>query len=234
MNDTPSINILSAGAPKTGVRRCAEAWSIETGMAFEIEFATAPRIRERVAEGDTDADIVVAPVPAMDGFVAAGKIVDGSVVPLGEIAAGVVVRNGAEEPDLSSAETLRDALLAADRIVYNEASSGQYIETMIDKLGIADKVAGKTVRVATGAAVMEQLAADGHERTIGFGQITEIRLHERLGVHLVGPLPTEIGKVTAYAVGLSADASDVDAAASLVGFIGSQRGRAIFAETGVE
>jgi len=167
-------------------------------------------------------------------LIAAGKIVDGSMVAIGEIAAGVVVRDGAEEPDLSSAETLRDALLAADRIVYNEASSGQYIETMIDKLGIADKVAGRTVRVANGAAVMEHLAADGHARTIGFGQVTEIRLHESLGVHLVGPLPAEIGKVTAYAAGLATDASNVDAAASLVGFIGSQRGRAIFAETGVE
>jgi len=234
MNGTPSISILSAGAPKTGVRLCAEAWSGETGTSFEIEFATAPRIRERVAEGDTDADIVVAPVAAMEGFIAAGKIVDGSMVPIGEIAAGVVVRDGAEEPDLSSAETLRDALLAADRIVYNEASSGQYIETMIDKLGIADKIAGRTVRVANGAAVMEHLAADGHARTIGFGQVTEIRLHESLGVHLVGPLPAEIGKVTTYAAGLATDASDVDAAASLVSFIGSQRGRTIFAETGVE
>jgi molybdate transport system substrate-binding protein len=234
MNDTPSISILSAGAPKSGVRRCVEAWSGETGMRFKIEFATAPRIRERVAEGDTDADIVVAPVPAMEGFVTAGKIVDGSVVPIGEIAAGVVVRNGAEDPDLSSADTLRDALLAADRIVYNEASSGQYIETMVDKLGIADKVAGRTIRVANGTAVMEHLAADGHARTIGFGQVTEIRLHESLGVHLVGPLPAEIGKVTAYAAGLATDASDVDAAASLVGFIGSKRGRAIFAETGVK
>jgi Bacterial extracellular solute-binding protein len=82
---------------------------------------------------------------------------------------------------------------------------------------------------------MEYLAADDHARTIGFGQVTEIRLHENLGVHLVGPLPAAVGKVTAYAAGLSTNAaSDVDAAASLVGFIGSNRGRAIFAETGVE
>lgn len=234
MNDTPSIRILSAGAPKTGVRLCAEAWSEDTGRSFEIEYATAPRIRERVGAGDAAADVVVAPAPAMEGFVAEGRIVDGSVVPIGEIAAGVVVRDGAAEPDLSSAETLRDALLAADRIVYNEASSGQYIEAMIDKLGIADAVAGKTVRVPNGAAVMEDLAAEGHERAIGFGQITEIRLHEHIGVHLVGPLPTAIGKVTAYSAGLSSDALDVDGAASLVGFIGSERGRAIFAETGVE
>jgi len=233
MNDAPSIRILSAGAPKTGVRLCTEAWSRESGTPFEIEFATAPNIRERVGDGDADADVVVAPVPAMEGFVAGGRIVDGSLVPIGEIAAGVVVRNGAAEPDLSSAEAFREALLAADCVVYNEASSGQYIETMIDGLGIADKVAGKTVRVANGAAVMEHLAADDHERTIGFGQVTEIRLHEDIGVHLAGPLPAAIGKVTAYAAGLSTNAANADAAVNLVRFIGSERGRAIFAGTGV-
>lgn len=234
MNDARPIGILSAGAPKTGVRLCAEAWSAESGTPCEIEFATAPTIRERVGAGETAADIVVAPVAAMEGFVAAGKIVDGSVVPIGEIAAGVVVRNGAEEPDLSSATALREAMLAADCIVYNQASSGQYIETMIARLGIADRVAEKTVRVPNGAAVMEYLAADDRPRTIGFGQVTEIRLHETIGVHLVGPLPAEIGKVTAYAAGVATDNADVDAAASLVSFIGSDRGRAIFAETGVE
>lgn len=233
MSDARPIGILSAGAPKTGVRLCAEAWSAESGTPCEIEFATAPTIRERVGAGDPAADIVVVPVAAMESFVTAGKIVDGSVVPIGEIAAGVVIRNGAEEPDLSSTATLRDTLLAADCIVYNQASSGQYIETMIAKLGIADRVAKKTVRVPSGAAVMEHLAADDRPRTIGFGQVTEIRLHENIGIHLVGPLPAEIGKVTEYAAGVATNTGNVHAAASLVSFIGSDRGRAIFAETGV-
>jgi molybdate transport system substrate-binding protein len=232
MSDASSIRILSAGAPKSGVRLSAEAWSAKTGRTFAVEFATAPAIRERVGAGSADADIVVAPLPAMEGFVAAGRIVDGSLIALGEIAAGVVVRNGAIEPDLSSVETFRSALLDADALVYNQASSGEYIATMIDKLGIADQVAGKTVRVANGAAVMEHLAADTRDRIIGFGQVTEIRLHEDIGVHLVGPLPAEFGKVTAYAAGLSASVADKDAAA-LLAFIASDAGKAIFAATGV-
>lgn len=234
MNDVPSIRILSAGAPKTGVRLCAEAWSKKSGRRFEIEFATAPKIRERFAADAAIADIVVAPVPAMESFVAGGVVAPGSLVPLGEIAAGVVVKAGATAPDLSSADAFRAALVGADRIVYNQASSGQYIETMIDKLGIAAVVADKIVRVANGAAVMEYLAADNHDRTIGFGQVTEIRLHENLGVRLVGPLPQEIGKVTAYAVGLSSAATDKEAAAMLLAFMDAQEGKAIFAATGVE
>lgn len=234
MTGSPSIRILSAGAPKSGVRLCAEAWSQENGVDFAIDFATAPVIKERVDQGAVEADIVVAPAPAIQGFVDAGRITPGSTVSIGSIAAGVVVRDGAAEPDLSSAEAFRAALLAADQIVYNQASSGQYIEAMIDRLGITEDVAGKTVRVPNGAAVMEHLAADDHERTIGFGQVTEIRLHEHIGVHLVGPLPAEIGKVTDYAAGLSTDASDGKAASALLAFMDSVRGKAIFADTGVE
>lgn len=234
MNEVPSIRILSAGAPKTGVGLCADAWSQKTATPFEIEFATAPMIRERVGMDAAGADIIVAPASDMEHFVAAGAIVDGSPVAIGKIAAGVVIRNGAVEPDLSSAETLRDALLAADCIVYNQASSGRYIEEMIGTLGIAAQLADRTVRVANGAAVMEQLAGDRRNRSIGFGQVTEIRLHEPIGVHLAGPLPAEIGRVTAYAAGLSSSAAGNQNAATLLAFMASHEGRAILAKAGVE
>ena len=43
------------------------------------------------------------------------------------------------------------------------------------------------------------LAQNTAANEIGFGQITEIKLREDLGVHLVGPLPDAVGKVTTYA-----------------------------------
>ncbi len=233
MNANPSIRILSAGAPKTGVRLCAEAYCESSGDRFDVEFATAPTIRERVASGRTDADIVVAPVSAMSAFVESGHIVGDSVVPIGAIAAGVAVKSGADAPDLSTPETFRAALLEADALVYNQASSGEYIANMIENLGIAADVAGKTVRVANGRAVMEYLAADNNERTIGFGQVTEIRLHENLGIQLIGPLPAAIGNMTEYAAGLTPIGAENTAAAGLVRFVASGDGKAIFERTGV-
>ncbi|MBC8158204.1 MAG: substrate-binding domain-containing protein, partial [Alphaproteobacteria bacterium] len=122
---------------------------------------------------------------------------------------------------------------AADGIVYNLASSGQYVAKMIEGLGIAEEVASKTARVASGAAVMEQLADGPAANIIGFGQITEIRLHEHLGVHLVGPLPEAIGKVTTYAAAVLADAAAPEVARSLVDFMVSADGKGIFIATGV-
>lgn len=233
MSENEAVRILSAGAPKTGVRLCAEAFLGKAGDAFEIEFATAPVIKERMTGGGADADVIVLPVPAMEAVAGDGLIVADTVSVIGSVTAGVVVRNGAADPDVSSVDAFVAAMLAADGLVFNSASSGQYIADMIEKLGIADQVAAKTVRVATGAAVMETLVEDKADRTIGFCQITEIKLLEHLGVHLVGPLPEAIGKVTTYAVGLAANSDNQPEARSLIDFMASADGKQIFLDSGV-
>ena len=233
MVGTTAIRILSAGAPKAGVRRCAEAHETETGLVFQVDFATAPKIRERVRTGKADADLIVAPDAALSDFAASGQVVADTILSLGSVEAGVAVRNGTQEPDLSSADALREALLAADVVIYNRASSGQYIETMIEGLGVAERIADKTVRTDSGSQAMERLASDTTDRPIAFGQITEIRLQEDLGIHLVGPLPAEIGKRTHYSVGLSSAAADPDAGKSLLNFFASDAGRRILSDTGV-
>lgn len=227
-----SIRILSAGAPKQGVRLCAEAHETRTGQAFEIEFATAPVICERVHGGAT-VDLIVAPIATLMEFINAGHIVEGSLKQLGDIEAGVAVPNGTPSPDLSSVDTLRDALLAADRVIYNRASSGQYIETMIERLGIAREISRKTIRTDNGAQTMQRLADDTSGYAIGFGQITEIKLRQDLGIRLVGPLPAEIGKRTPYAVGIQQLGAEFAAAKSLLDFYGSDEARKILIHSGL-
>lgn len=231
--DSQVIRILSAGAPKTGVRACAEAFAAESGEPFEIEFATAPVIRERVASGTAQADLVVAPLAAVEGFARAGHVQAEGVAPVGSVTMGVVVRDGAREPDLTSVKTLLEAVRAADAVVFNKASSGEHVARMIEDLGLADELAAKIVRVPTGAAVMEYLAANPSSEAIGFGQITEIRLHDDLGTHLVGPLPEAIGKTTTYAAGTLANARRPGAARALAEFMASPQGKRLFVASGV-
>jgi len=233
MTKNGALRILSAGAPKTGVRLCAETFFGKSDHPFEVEFATAPVIKQRVTAGNANADVIVLPVPAMQGVAEGGFVVPDTVSVIGSVTAGVVVRNGACDPDVGSVDGFVAAMLAADRLVFNSASSGQYIADMIERLGIADQVAAKTVCVATGRAVMEYLVEDTADRTIGFCQITEIKLLEHLGVHLVGPLPEAIGKVTTYAVGLAAGAGNQPEARSLIAFMASAEGKRIFADSGV-
>lgn len=235
MTDAQSatISILSAGAPKIGVGRCAKAFSRKTGHEVDLVFATAPALREQLEAGKVTADILVAPVPHMTDYARDGRIVAGTEVVVGSVTAGVAVRKGTPKPDLSSVESFRQALLAADAVIYNTASSGQFVEGMIEGLGLAGALAGKTERVPTGTAVMVRLAEGTAASEIGFGQITEIRRFEDV-VTVVGPLPVEIGKKTTYAAGLLAGAAAFEAARALLDFLASPEARRICAEAGLE
>jgi len=172
----------------------------------------------------------------MDGFEAAGNVLAGIRTILGSVKAGVVIRKGAPEPDISSAESLKAAILAADFIVYNVATSGQYIVQMMEKLGVAEAISDKVVTVPNGSGVMMHLAESPIENEIGFGQLTEIRVHEDRGiaVKLVGALPAGVENVTTYCAGVFAGAADPEAAKQLVAFMASAEGQALCRASGLE
>lgn len=229
------IRMLSAGAPKTGVRLCAETFTGKTGIPVSVEFATAPVLKDTINSGASDADIVVAPIPTAEAFAAKGYTVDNTGSIIGSAIAAVTVKIGAIEPDLTSAETLKQAILEADSLVYNVASSGQYIATMIENMGIADAVAAKTIRTKTGAAVMEHLHSSELMSEIGFGQAVEIQVQidKGLNVKLVGPLPKEVEKVTTYKSALLSRSTNREKAIELLNFMASEEGRQICRETGL-
>lgn len=234
MDGQAEIRILSAGAPKVGVGRCAEAFGRRTGHRTKFYFSPAPAVREKLMSGRAEADLLVAPTPHMEGYVESGHVVAGSLVPVGAVRAGIAVRDGAMRPDISSVESLKAALLATDALLYNTASSGQYIEEMIEKLGLAEVLAGKTERFPTGADVMVRLAEGTAESEIAFGQITEIRRFTGGGTVLLGPLPEEVGKTTHYTAGLLAGAEAAGPARALLDFMATAEAQRIFADSGLE
>jgi molybdate transport system substrate-binding protein len=228
-----SVRILSADAPKTGLRKNAELFSAEAGIAHTIELATGPVIKERVMAGKADADLVVIPRAEFDELIAAGHFAAADVAVIGHVTVGVTVRNGDPEPDLRTVEGFVNSVLSTKRIIYNTASSGQYVARMFERLGLLDKIKDKSSILPTGKAAMEALATDASGNAIGFGHVTEIRLHDALGTHLVGPLPGEIGRQTPYAAGICADGPRRAEARRLVELLTSQRGKDIFKEAGV-
>jgi molybdate transport system substrate-binding protein len=146
---------------------------------------------------------------------------------------GVAVRPGAPVPDISSAAALRKAVLDAESIVFNRASTGLYFENLLKKMGIFEQVEKKTTRYADGAAVMEHVLK-GQGREIGFGPITEILLHRDQGLRLVGPLPAEVQNYTSYTAGVMTGARSGGAAQDFVRYLGTPAAKARFAAAGIE
>jgi molybdate transport system substrate-binding protein len=163
------IKVLSAGAIEPGLKAAAGAFQKSTGHVVRITFNTAPEIRKRIAAGESQ-DVVIAPPAAIEEFSKAGKLTQ-ERAELGRVGMGVAVRPGAPLPDISSADALRKSILEADSIVFNRASTGQYFEGLLKKMGIYEQVEKKTTRYPDGNSVMEHVLK-GNGREIGFGPIT--------------------------------------------------------------
>jgi molybdate transport system substrate-binding protein len=226
------IRILSAGAVETGLQAFAQVARRETGHDLKTQFNTTPQIVQRIAAGGSF-DIVIAPPEAIAQAVKDGKVVADTRVAVGRVGGGVVVRSGASEPDIASVDALKRALLAADSVVYNTASSGIYLDKLFAQMGILEQLRPKTTRYPDGAGVMAHVSK-GKGNEIGFGAVTEIKAYEPKGVKLVGPLPAEVQNYTSYEAVMMTGTTSTDAVKAVLNQIATPAGKAAFAAGGLE
>jgi molybdate transport system substrate-binding protein len=232
------LTVLSAGAVEPGMRPALAGFERASGHTTRIAFAAAPALRAAVDRPKREADVVVLTQGALDELAAKGVAL-GPRAPIGKVGVGVAVRNGAKAPDITSAEALKAALASADSVVFNSASTGLYIERMLEKLGIADAVNAKATREPDGAAVMQRLLAGTAAHEFGFGAITEIVLFRERGIRLVGPLPAALQHETAYVAvpwpgAAPADPARAGAVAALMRHLQGAEARAGFVKAGIE
>jgi molybdate transport system substrate-binding protein len=230
------VRLLSAGAVELGLRPALALFQRESGHVVHVEFATAPALLARFA-APPGHDLVIAPPAVLDALARSGAIA-GPRVPVGKVGVGVAVRPDVPVPEIGDVAALKSALLAAESVVFNRASTGLYVETLLGRLGLAEQVAAKASRHPDGASVMKHLLASRVPREIGFGAITEIVLFKDQGLRLVGPLPAEVQNYTSYVASAGAappaDPARADAAAALLRFLAGAETRTIFAGVGIE
>jgi molybdate transport system substrate-binding protein len=183
---------------ESGLQRAAEQFKRASGNEIKMQFNTAPQLAKRMAGGEV-ADILIAPPAILDEQAKNGKISMQGRLTLGRVGAGVVVRSDAPSPEIGTTEALKRAMLSADSIVYNTASSGLYLENLFERIGVAEQIKAKTTRYPTGEDVMNHIIK-GRGNELGFGAITEIKLFEPKGL-MVGPLPPDIQNYTSYGAG---------------------------------
>ncbi|MGZ5239147.1 MAG: substrate-binding domain-containing protein [Caldimonas sp.] len=229
------LRMLSAGAVELGLTPALAAFQRETGHTVQVSFAAAPAIAPQFTAGP-GYDLVIAPPAVLDALARAGAI-GKERVPIGKVGIGVAIRSGADAPDITSVETLKQALLSAESVVFNRASTGLYVETLLARLGIADAVNAKATRYGDGASVMRHLLAGNKPHEFGLGAITEIVLFKDQGLKLVGPLPAAVQNTTSYIAAPGAAAKDqvrADATATLLHHLDGAAARAAFANAGIE
>jgi len=178
-------------------------------------------------------DIVVAPQNVLDQLAKAGKIPATDRVALGRIGVGVMVREGAPLPRVTDAQEFKKALLGAQSIVYNQASTGIYLETLFDRLGIGAEVRAKSTRYPDFAAVLDHVSkGKGHE--IGLGATTVIIENQSRGVKFAGPLPGEIQNYTTYAAAIALNSNSKEIARPFLSYLSSLPAKSLLLAAGIQ
>ena len=165
------IKVISGGAVEPGLEAFAQLVRRDLGHELKILYNTAPQIAKRLAAGEVF-DILISPPATIEPALKEGKVVPETRVKVGRVGAGIIVRTGAPAPDVATVDALKQALLDADSVVYNTASTGIYLDKLFAKMGIAEALKAKTTRYPTGAAVMEHVIK-------GKGKGDRIRCHDR-------------------------------------------------------
>src|SRR4026207_2052120 len=185
------IKVMSAGAVKTMVTALRAEFEREAENNLNLNFATAGSLRERIKNGEVS-DLVVLSESAIAELAELGLVVPGSSADLGRTVTGVIVRDGTPEPDISTPDACKQALLDARSVAYTDpkagGSGGIMFSALLQKLGIADEVNKKAV-LGKGGHDVAVLIAEGRA-ALGTTFISEV-LPVR-GAKVVGPLPAHL------------------------------------------
>ena len=208
------VKILTTGAMKAVVLELLPQFEKETGHKAVVDNDTAGGVSRRMEAGEAF-DVVINTPGGLSGLAEKGKVVRDSRANIARVGVGVVVKEGAPAPDVSSVDAFKRALLAAKSVAYIDpasgGSSGIYLAGLFEKLGIAGEIAPKA-KLKKGGYVADLIASG--EAELGLHQISEILPVK--GVKLVGPLPAEIQNHTSYAAAVVTDAKQPDAARALI------------------
>jgi molybdate transport system substrate-binding protein len=114
------LNILSAGASKGLVESLQAQFAAETGVGIDGTFRAVGAIKEMALAGEP-CDVIILTVAMIDELARFGRVLPGSVAPLGRVRTAIAVREGEILPDISGRDALRKLVLASAAIYLPDA-----------------------------------------------------------------------------------------------------------------
>ncbi len=225
---------MTSGALSAALRELTPVFERASGSTLVIvsggSVAGAPdSIPDRLQRGER-ADVLILAGAGIDDLIKAGRAAAGSRVDLARSSIGIAVRAGTANPDISSVDALRRALLQAKSVAYSSSVSGVYVSgELFQRLGITAQMIGKSRRIES--EPVGNVVARG-EAELGFQQISELRPVP--GLEVVGPLPAEVQRVTVFSAAAGAGSPNPAGGRALIAFLASPAASAAIARSGMD
>ena len=222
------IKAFFTGAARRSLEAILPQFERASGHKVAGQYALPPELIKKIDAGEPF-DVLILSYD-VEGLVKQGKIVPDSRTVLGRIGIGVAVRQGAPKPDFSTVEKFKRMLLDAKSFATSgEGSSGRYVASLIERLGIADQVKPKIKSGSSGTSA--QLVSRGEVDFVVSGLPPLIGTPN---IEWLGYLPAEINNWLLFTGGLGVNAKEADAGRALLKFLTTPPAAAVWKENGLE
>jgi molybdate transport system substrate-binding protein len=231
MSNGKELHVTAAGAYEHVLNQLIPVFAQESGISIRLAVANAAGVIKRL-ESEETVDVVLTSAAGIEYLVAGGLADGASSVEIGRMRLGVAVAPGMPKPDLSTADSVRSALLAAPHVAFIDpkggGTSGPFIAKLFERLGVADYMNQSGVLSKTGKDVVR--AVESGAATCGLTQASE--LIGANGVQFAGYLPAELNVISVYAGAVATQTRIADLAAEFIRFLKSAKSVEAFRSAG--
>ncbi len=225
----PGFRMLCALAVRAPFDRSILPAFERTGCRVDIAWAPTTMIQERLAQGEP-ADAVLVTAEAVDRLIADDTLDEGTRVDVVRSQLGVAVPLGHARPDLSTADTFRQALLDARSVAFSRGgASGIYFAALIERLGIAAAVRARATIIPAGFTAEKLLSG---EADLAIQQVSELMVVD--GIDIVGPFPAAVQSVMHFSAAVLARSAHRDVANAFIATLATADAADAFRACGLE
>jgi len=226
--------LISGGAAQGLVERLKERFLADSGYVVVGSFGAVGTMKDKLLSGEP-CDLVILTQALIDQLISQGHVVRGCETPLGVVRTGVAIKSGQPVPDVSTAASLKAALLAANGIYLPDpvkATAGIHFVKVLEQLGIDSQLASRLRPYPNGATAMREMSQCDEAGLIGCTQVTEILYAP--DVQLAGVLPREFELATVYSAAVCSRAQEPRAAADFISLLAGSQAAPIRAAGGFD
>ncbi len=222
------IKAFVTGAAKRSFATLGPEFERSSGHKLAATLDLPPTLIKKIDAGEPF-DVIILSYDVA-GLIKQGKVVADTRTVFGRVGVGVAVQKGAPKPDFSTVEAFKKSLLNAKSFATSgEGSSGRYVASLIEKLGIAEQVKPKIRSGAAGASAV--MLSRGEVDFVVSGLPPLIGTPN---IEWLGYLPEEINSWLVFSGGVAVNAKEPEAGRALLKFLTAPGAMAVFKANGLE